>query len=359
MNPFVQHLSSPNNAKLWAQMIAMAPFMFQAAVSLRNLGVLKSIDAAGDVGLSFDELKERADVGDYGLGVLLDGGESSGLLFSKDGRYFLTAAGECIEKDRITNINMNFTQDVCYHGLSALEESVRHRRPEGLKVFGSWKTIYEGLTQLPRKAMQSWFEFDHYFSDDAFPKVLPLVFRDRPRSILDVGGNTGKFALVCGRYDDQVQITILDHPAQLQLAFERAEENGIRERVHGSGIDLLDHGKAFPTGHDVIWMSQFLDCFGKEDILALMKRAAAAMTPTARLFIMEPFVDRQQFQASKFCLDMTSLYFTCMANGQSRMYRATDFYELLDQAGLEVEEEFGPIRLSHTLLRCRLKKSFN
>jgi len=355
MNPWLQNLSNPHHAKLWAQMIAMAPFMFQAALTLRNLGVLKTIDAAGSEGTTFKDLQSKADVSEYGLGVLLDGGESSGLIYSKDGRYFLTPAGEHIEKDRITNINMNFTQDVCYHGLSALEESIRHRRPEGLKVFGSWKTIYEGLTQLPKRAMQSWFEFDHYFSDDAFPKVLPIVFRDRPRTILDVGGNTGKFALVCGKYRPDVSITILDHPAQLQLAFERAEENGIRDRVSGAAVDLLDHSVPFPKDHDVIWMSQFLDCFGKDDILQLMKRAAAAMGPSSRYFIMEPFVDRQQFAASKFCLDMTSLYFTCMANGESRMYRAADFYELLDQAGLEVEEEYGPIRLSHTVLRCRLK----
>jgi ubiquinone/menaquinone biosynthesis C-methylase UbiE len=346
---------NPHDAKLWAQMIALAPFMFQAALSLRNLGLLKAIGEAGPEGATPGQLRERVDLHEYGVGVLLDAGESSGLLSAREGRYFLTAAGECIENDRITNINMNFSQDVCYQGLFSLEESLRRRRPEGLKVFGAWKTIYEGLTQLPARALKSWFDFDHYFSDDAFPKVLPLVFRDGPRRVLDVGGNTGKFAVACAKYDASVSVTILDHPAQLKLAAERALEAGAAERVRGQAMDLLDHSLAFPEGFDVIWMSQFLDCFGKEDILALMKRAAAAMTPSTRFFIMEPFVDRQKFEASKFCLNMTSLYFTAIANGESRFYRAADFYDLLNQAGLEVEEEYGPIRLSHTLLRCKLK----
>lgn len=350
---FAGKFSDPHEAKLWAQVVALAPFMFQAALSLRNLGVLKALT---EDGIEFGELRRQTELSEYALGVLLDSGVASGLIEVRDGRYYSTLAGHYIQSDRITNINMNFTQDVCYQGLHALEASLRAGRPEGLKVFGDWQTIYAGLTQLPEKALSSWFDFDHYFSDDAFPRVMPFIFSDRPRRLLDVGGNTGKFAAACAKFDPSIEVTILDHSAQLELALNRAKELGFANRVHGSPMDLLDHERPFPEGFDVIWMSQFLDCFGKEDVLALMKRAARAMSPSSRFFILEPFTDRQKYEASRFTLDMTSLYFTSLANGQSRFYRAADFHELLAAAGLEVEAEHGPIRLSHTLLRCKLSE---
>jgi SAM-dependent methyltransferase len=114
-------------------------------------------------------------------------------------------------------------------------------------------------------------------------------------------------------------------------------------------LDLLDHERPFPTGFDVVWMSQFLDCFGEADILALMKRAAAALAPGGRLCILEPFWDRQPNDVAELCLQGTSLYFTCMANGTSRMYHSEDFLELIASAGLKLVAD-EPIGLTHTML---------
>ena len=79
----------------------------------------------------------------------------------------------------------------------------------GLKEFGEWQTIYEGLSQLPEQVQKSWFAFDHYFSDDAFPLVLKQVYKKGIKKLLDIGGNTGKwaiasisfFALTCAYYN--------------------------------------------------------------------------------------------------------------------------------------------------------------
>lgn len=354
MNPsWLTRFSAPSEAKLWAQMIAMAPFMFQAALCLRNFGILKRLSTSGTNGATIEELRTDLDLSEYGVSVLLDAGESSGLLSSSNGRYFITQAGSFLENDRMTRVNMDFTHDVCYQGLFSLEDSIKQGQPLGLKVFGSWKTIYEGLIRLPRRALKSWLDFDHYFSDDAFPRVLPLILKNRPRSLVDIGGNTGKFAVACAKFDPELHVHIVDHPSQLELAFTRAQDFGVLDRITGESIDMLNHNLPLPSGQDVYWMSQFLDCFSKADILEILKRTAAAMSEDSRLFIMEPFIDRQRYEAAKFCLNMTSLYFTCMANGRSRMYPARDFYEILNQAGLDLVQEHGPIRLSQTLLECK------
>lgn len=345
--------SSPDDSKLWAQIIAFGPVMFQVARCLRDFGILTAINDSEN-GLSLESLTKKIDLSKYGVSVLLDGGISSGLISQEKDLYTLTAAGKHIQGDRLTNVNMNFTHDVCYEGMFALDKSLAHAKPEGLKVFGNWPTIYEGLTQLPDAVLKSWLEFDHYFSDDSFPRALNYIFKNPPKKILDVGGNTGKFAIACAKYDPNVTVKIVDHPKQTELALKHAEENGVKNQIQVQPMNLLDHSNALPKGFDSIWMSQFLDCFGEEDISKLMQRAYNAMSEDSFLYIMEPFTDNQRFEASKFCLDMTSLYFTCLANGNSRMYRSTDFHRLLNEQNLVVVESHS-LRLSHTILKCKKK----
>ena len=41
----------------------------------------------------------------------------------------------------------------------------------------------------------------------------------------------------------------------------------------------------------------------------------------SELLIIETFTDRQKFDNAKFILEATSLYFTVLANGNSKMYQ--------------------------------------
>lgn len=350
---FFQNLNSPEFSKTWAQMLAFGPVMFQVAKSMRNLGAIEHLANAQN-GLTLEELGQKIDLSRYSLSVLLDGAESCGLVRTENEKFFATESALHIQNDALTKANMNFTNDVCYEGLFHLEESLRTNSPVGLKVFGKWPTIYEGLTELPPQVLQSWLEFDHFYSDSMFPRALPHVFKNGAQTVLDVGGNTGKFARACAQFQPDAKITILDYPQQLALAEEESRKAGLHDQITFQPQKLLDHTIPFPKGFDVIWMSQFLDCFGENDILSLMTRARDAMNENSVLMIMEPFIDNQKFQTSQFCLNMASLYFTCMANGHSRFYRATDFRKLLNEAGLEVTEEIL-LRLSHTILKCRRK----
>ena len=331
--------------------LAFAPLLFQAAMAARNMGVLAAVRASKSEGLLPAEVATRADVSLYAARVLLEGCLALELVSLEGGRYRITDAGYLWLTDEMTQVNANFVQDVCYKGAFYLEESLRTGKPAGLKVFGEWPTIYEHLTQLPAAAQKSWFEFDHFYSDSAFPLVFPRVFDPRPARLLDVGGNTGKWALHCLAQDKDVQITVLDHPGQLAQLQANAVAAGLASRLRTVPMDLLDHHIAFPTGFDVVWMSQFLDCFGEADILQLLERGKAALAPGGRLLVMEAFWDRQPNDVAELCLQGTSLYFTCMANGTSRMYHSQDFLDLIARAGLRVQTDEA-IGMSHTLLTC-------
>lgn len=329
--------------------LAFAPLFFQAAMAARNTGVLGAVRAAKS-GITPAEVARKAGVSLYAARVMLEGCLAVELVTIGDNMtYKLTDAGYLWLTDDMTLVNANFVQDVCYAGAAQFQTSAVEGRPAGLSVFGEWPTIYAGLTQLPPHVQDSWFAFDHFFSDRAFPAAFERMFRTHPKKLLDVGGNTGKWAVMCLTRDPQVEVTVLDHPGQLERLRANAEAAGVADRLTTVPFDLLDHTRAFPTGFDIVWMSQFLDCFGEDDILALIRRGIAALGPNGELAILESFWDRQPTDVGEVVVQGLSLYFTCMANGTSRMYHSADFLEIIAKAGLRVVAD-EPVGSMHTLL---------
>ena len=220
---------------------------------------------------------------------------------------------------------------------------------------GNWDTIYEGLSKMDSKPQKSWFDFDHHYSDHAFSDALEIVFSSRPKRIFDIGGNTGKFALACCAYDAQVEVKIIDLPGQIKEAMINAKKNGCADRISSHEIDWLSDDPQLPQQPDVIWMSQFLDCFSKESIVRVLKKCVEVMDDHTELLIMETFTDRQKFDNAKFILQATSLYFAALANGNSKMYSSEVMKQLIAEAGLEVVNDINLKSEYHTILVCRKK----
>lgn len=356
MKFFSKEKKSAFEAKETAQWIAFGPVIFQSARVLRNSGILQLIEDSGTAGITNEEIAEKVNLPVYGVRVLLESGLGAGLVLVNDKKYTLGKTGHFILHDPLTITNMDFVHDVNYKGLFYLDESIKTGINVGLKEFGDWPTIYEGLSQLPKRVQKSWFSFDHYFSDDAFPKVLPLVYKNGVKKILDIGGNTGKWAIASANYAPNIEITIMDLPGQLHMAKQKIEEMGLSERVSLLQVNILDESVKIPKGFDVIWMSQFLDCFSEAQIVSILKRCYEALDNNGQVFILEPYWDRQKFEIAAFCLQQTSLYFTALANGNSQMYSAEIFIKCIVEAGFDIVEQTDKIGLSQTLLKCKKKK---
>ncbi|WP_101759764.1 methyltransferase [Oceanicoccus sp. KOV_DT_Chl] len=342
------------DAKFEAQKIAFAPIVFQATLALRDLGILEAVRKAKDAGITAEALAEKVGVSLYGVNVLLEVAMSSGIVRCVEGQFILTKTGYFLVRDDLTRVNMDFVNDVCYQAMFNLKDSIVEQKPSGLKVFSDADTIYEILATLPEKAKKSWFDFDHFYSDISFPEVLPLVFASKPKKIMDIGGNTGKWATQCLQYDEDVEVTIVDLPGQLNKAKENLEAAGLTHRMHFHEANMLDEKNQLPKGADIIWMSQFLDCFSLDEIVSILKRAKAAMTEDSRIYIMELLWDRQKYEAAAYSLHNISLYFTCLANGNSKMYHSAELLLCIERAGLTVEKQIDNIGISHSLITCRL-----
>ncbi|GAK23650.1 LOW QUALITY PROTEIN: SAM-dependent methyltransferase [Vibrio sp. JCM 19052] len=340
-------------AKTEAQKLSFAPIVFHTARTLRELGILAALDSAGSKGMNAVEIAEKTGVSEYGVKVLLDMAISAHIVLWEKPNYSLANLGFYLLYDGMTQANMDFTADVCYAAMMHLTDAIKEGKPSGLKELGDWETIYQGLSTLPEQAKQSWFKFDHFYSDRSFPLLLKEVFANKPSHIVDIGGNTGKWAVQCCNHDQDVNITIVDLPQQLEVAMQNAKENQLSERITPFPANMLDKAQVLPEHADIWWMSQFLDCFSPIEILNILKKVKAQLREGDTVYILELFWDAQKYAGASYSLNATSLYFTCLANGNSRFYRSDDFLEIVEAAGLVVTERTDNIGLGHTLLKLQ------
>lgn len=338
-----------------AQLIAFAPYVWEASKLLIEKGILKVVEDARLDGITIAEVASKVNMSHYGVRVLLEAGLGIGLVYQKDSKYILAKTGYMLLNHSMTKVNYEFMRDVCEGGASDLGASIEASKPLGLSSLGNWNTLYEGLSQFPPKAKESWLNFDHFYSDIVFPLALPIVFESHPKRILDIGGNTGKWTLSCLNYNADVHLGIVDLPGQIAMATQNVDDAGFNGRVSYHPQDILKTENLLPKGYDIIWMSQFLDCFADAEIVQILKKCYEVADENTRVFINETFWDRQRFETSAFSLQMTSLYFTTMANGNSQMYDSKVFMNFIEEAGFEVVKEYDQIGLSHSILELRKK----
>lgn len=350
---------SARDAQRLAEFIAFGPIVFQASRLMIKFGILQLL-RDNDGGLTRAEIASRTGLSDYAIKILTDASLTIGsiLVDTETDKFTLSKVGWFLLNDPATRVNIDFNHDVNYIGMFDLEEALTEGKPAGLKYFGEWDTVYEGLSRLPEQVQKSWFAFDHFYSDCSFDEALKIVFKDNTtKNLIDVGGNTGRWAMKCVGYDKDVQVTIMDLPQQLELMRNATKGLEGADRINGYGLNLLDPAASFPTDkeYDAIWMSQFLDCFSLEEIVSILKRAAKIMTPNTRLYIMETLWDRQRFEPAAFCLAQISIYFTAIANGNSKMYHSEDMIKAVNDAGLEVETIHDHLGQGHSIIVCKIK----
>ena len=282
-----EHLSA-REAQARAEWIAWGPIVFQASRLMLKFGILDMLRDS-DKGMTIAEVAEKTGLSVYAVKVLMEASLCIGtVIVDKDSeRFELAKTGWFLINDPATRVNIDFNHDVNYEGWFHLEEALKEGKPAGLKHFGDWPTIYEGLSSLPEQVQKSWFGFDHFYSDSSFQQALEVVFGNKPKTLLDVGGNTGRWAMQCVGYDKDVCVTIMDSES--------------------------------------------------------------------RVYIMETLWDRQRFEPAAFCLTMTSLYFTALANGNSKMYNTDDMVRIIRQAGMEVETIHDNLGQGHSIIVCKVK----
>lgn len=340
-----RHISPQVKALSEAQKIAFAPLTFQAVGAMLNFGILDFLDENPS---TVEQIIENCNVSKYTAETLLEVASACGIVIKTGDKFANSLVASAFLHNEMTKVNFNFVKDVCYLGASELGESFAKEEPVGChKFIGDYETIYNALHKLPSDMKKSWFDFDHYYSDRCFEEVLKIIFDDEPAQIFDIGGNTGKFERACLEFNKDCIVNMIDLPENIEVAKNHLHN----DRLKFHGVDVLK--SQFPKISGAVFMSQFLDCFSEEQIITILKNIKNAMTDDTKIFILEPFTDRQLFDGATYSLVHISLYFTCMANGKSKMYSEKRMVELIEKAGLKLDKKHENIGIhDYTLLSC-------
>jgi len=341
-----------DQAHTLANVLSLTPFLFQAVAVMRDSGLLRATLAARRKGLTVEDAAEATGLSPYGLSILVDMGRSVGIFApSTDGRLRPTSVAHFLVHHRGIDVQFGLSQHFAWSGLPALGESLATQTAAGLASFGDWDQLYPHLKDLPDAAREAWFAWDHHYSDSAFEEAGEVVLATEPTCVLDIGGNTGRFARHLLGRAPSVTVVLQDLPEQLAAADEQmGPEHAGRFVLHA--CDVLAADQPFYEGADAAWMSQFVCCFGVDEVTSILRRTAAALPLGAPIFVLDTFWDRQSEPSSAFALHAASLYFAAFANGKGRMYAATDLLRCADTAGLEVVGDQS-IGRYHTLLTLR------
>ena len=330
-----------------AQKLIFAPLAFQATASLLDFGIIKFLD---NNPANIATISNKLSLNEYIVKTLLQVATVNNIVRVDNDIYYLTKKGSMFLYDEMTISNFNFVKDVCYLGASELTKSFLEKKPCGLHKFvGEYPTIYPALSILPDKMKESWFNFDHLYSDNCFDIVLDIITKQYNK-IFDIGANTGKFERLCIKQKPNCKNNILDLDENINVIKNDAELKGCSFYP----IDVLAKNPKYPNmSNSAILLSQFLDCFSKEQILKILNDIMANIDEKSTIYILEPFTDNQYFQAAKLSLVHISLYFTCMANGVSKMYEQKEFEQIIKDAGLAVKKIHNNIgSFDYTLMEC-------
>lgn len=243
-------------------------------------------------------------------------------------------------------------------GLSVLGEALRTGAPgsarASLLTFGSpWSqgsfdqlaySVQTGRTGFEREQGMGLFDYLAQRPEDASlfsETMVGLNFEEPPAvataydfsgfaKVIDIGGATGNMlAAILGRYD-HLRGVLFDRPHVVGDAPRLLEKAGLSNRIT---IEAGDFFTAVPAGGDAYILSHIIHDWSEGQCLTLLENIRKAMTPDARLLIVEMVLPADGSPHPGFMLDMIMLTIT---GGQERT--EDEYRTLLAKAGFRLNQ---------------------
>jgi SAM-dependent methyltransferase len=171
----------------------------------------------------------------------------------------------------------------------------------------------------------------HHRTLETAPKIAAQIDLRGARTLLDLGGGPGTYAMAFLAKNPRLLATVCDRPAALDVAQDIASTHKAGARLSYQPLDVMTED--IPGTYDVIWYSNVLHIYSPKDNQALFRRALASLNPGGRLLIQDAFLhDRNGLfpeEASLFAVSM--LLFTEKGN----TYSAAETRAWLTDAGFE------------------------
>jgi hypothetical protein len=302
----------------------MGYLVSQAIFAVTELDVLEVL---GSASLSAAELARLVGADADALHRFLRVLTAEGLFVEQPaGTFAATPLGALLRRDTAGSLR-HFTTLMAgeaYQAWSAAQHSLRTGRPAFEEVFG--KPLFDWLGDHPAESAA----FNAAQAGLVELRLVPLVERSWAgvRTVVDVGGGTGRLlATLLGRHP-ALRGVLFDQPHVVAEAGTTLSAAAVADRVSVQGGDFF---AAVPGGGDVYVLAQILHDWDDDRAVAILRRVAAAMTPAARLLILEQVIPDDSAPHPAKLLD---LHMLVLLGGRERSESA--WRELLAAGGFEL-----------------------
>jgi len=277
--------------------------------------------AIGNFAWAIPNLAREMKVSERGLGILCRNLAMAGLLKKR---------GETYRNSRLAATALN-VHHPAYRG-EYLRLMTRHwadwgRLPESVKT--GLPLDHDEPDEPDYRRRFTWAM--HHRTLETAPKIAAQIDLRGARTLLDLGGGPGTYAMAFLAKNPVLRATVCDRPAALDVAKEIASTHKTAPRLSYLPLDVMVEN--IPGAYDVIWYSNVLHIYSSQENQAVFRRAAAALNPGGRLLIQDAFLhDRDGLfpeEASLFAVSM--LLFTERGN----TYKAAETKAWLTDAGFE------------------------
>ncbi|MGB5056764.1 MAG: class I SAM-dependent methyltransferase, partial [Nitrospirales bacterium] len=266
------------------------------------------------------ELAKRVRVSQRGLAILCRNLASAGLLVKSQSGYRLAP----FSKRYLQESSSDFQGD--YLVLMQRQWSEWSHLTEVIRV-GQPLDSQEPETTEYRRSF-SWAM--HYRSIQPAREVAQQISLKADRTLLDLGGGPGTYALAFLAQNPTLHATVMDRSAALDVARMLAEQSSLGTRLTYQAGDFLI--ARISGTYDVVWYSNVLHIYSPTDNLKIFKKIKRILNPGGRLLIQDTFLQNpnelQPLEANLFAVSM--LLYTQRGN----TYSVRDVREWLQRAGL-------------------------
>ena len=289
------------------------PRIFLSALELQLFSVM------GKTSWTIHALSKRLRASERGVDILCRNLASAGVLLKKGARYQNNQFGQTVLNSKSPHYRGAYLDLIQrqWDDWSHLSHSIRTGKPVEAK---------EPETPTYRRSF-SWAM--HQRSVEPAKQVARQLNLKPARSLLDLGGGPGTYALEFLATNSKLQATVMDRKAALAVAKEIAGTCR-----HGKRLSYLegDFFKEKIKGfYDIIWVSNVIHIYSPLENTKLFKKLYSHLHPKGRVIIQDTFLtDPQGLHPQETNLfAVTMLLFTETGN----TYKARDVHGWLNTAG--------------------------
>ena len=170
----------------------------------------------------------------------------------------------------------------------------------------------------------------HHRSMQPAKDVAQQVALKGARSLLDLGGGPGTYALAFLKHNPTLHATVMDRPVALDVARTLAQQSSYGSRLTYQAGDFLK--EPISGNYDVVWYSNVLHIYSPAENLKIFKKIRRILSPGGRLLIQDTFLHDPKglrpLETNLFAVSM--LLYT----DQGNTYSLQDVRAWLQRAGL-------------------------